>query len=212
MRNWLGLKSSARAAAGPPARGARVWSNREIARLGPAVTGDVINVSAWKDEDKEGGFYRNYFPGAASYATSNFDGWRGDEGATDHGINLEEPAPTSLQGRFDLVFNHTTLEHVFDVHQAMRTITALSRDAVLVVVPFMQHLHGPEDGDFWRFSPYCLRRLFGANGLTVVYEAAGPRAGRIRYLTAFAVRSPERWTGRLPEAPGDAEKVLRESL
>jgi hypothetical protein len=51
------------------------------------------------------------------------------------------------------VLNHTTLEHVFDVHQALRVICALS-DAVIVVVPFMQHLHGPEDGDFWRLSHY----------------------------------------------------------
>jgi hypothetical protein len=152
MRKLLGLGDRWRAGA-PPAREARRWSNGEIARLGAGVTGAVINVSAWKDEDKQGRHYRDYFPQASSYATSNHTGWRGDEGRTDHLIDLEQPVPPDLEGKFDLVLNHTTLEHVFDVHQALRVICALS-DAVIVVVPFMQHLHGPEDGDFWRLSPY----------------------------------------------------------
>jgi hypothetical protein len=42
-----------------PARAARRWSNGEIARLGASVTGAVINVSAWKDEDKQGRHYRD---------------------------------------------------------------------------------------------------------------------------------------------------------
>lgn len=194
----------------PAARDARLWSNAEIARIAPLVAGDVINVSAWADEDKAGRRYRDYFTAATSYATSNYAGWRGDEAATDHYIDLAEPLPEELRGRFDCVFNHTTLEHVFEFAQAFENVCALSRDAVLLIVPFLQHLHGPEDGDFWRPSPYTMRRFFAKNGMTVLYESAGPKGGRVRYLAYFASKRPEAWAGRLPRPEHDAEAVLRE--
>lgn len=209
LKNLFGLRRGAKAGV-PAARDARLWSNAEIARIAPLVTGDVINVSAWADEDKAGRRYRDYFAGAASYVTSNYAGWRGDEAATDHAIDLARPLPPELRGRFDLVFNHTTLEHVFEFAQAFENLCALSRDAVLLVVPFLQHLHGPEDGDFWRPSPYAMRRFFALNGMTVFYESAGPRGGRVRYLTYFAARRPEAWANRLPRPEHDAEAVLRE--
>lgn len=196
----------------PAARDARLWSNAEIARLAPLATGDVINVSAWNDDDKEGRRYRDYFTRAASYSTSNFDGWRGEGVVSDHDIDLSTPLPAGMHGRFDLVFNHTTLEHVFEIATAIGNLCALTRDAVLVVVPFMQHLHGPEDGDFWRPSPYAMRRFFAANGLTVLYESAGPKGGAVRYLLYLASRRPEAWAGRTPAPEHGAEAVLRETL
>ena len=51
----------------------RVWSNRELRRVGSMVRGDVVNVSAWQDSDKEGGHYKDYFPNASSYTITN---WR----------------------------------------------------------------------------------------------------------------------------------------
>ena len=35
----------------------RVWSNAELRRLAGLFDGDVVNVSAWRDEDKEGRRY-----------------------------------------------------------------------------------------------------------------------------------------------------------
>lgn len=194
----------------PPARDARVWSNGEIARIAEFVTGDVINVSAWRDEDKQGRHYRDYFARAASYSTSNFGDYRGGE--ADHQIDLEQAPHADLVGRFDMVFNHTTLEHVFEVHTAFDTICALSRDAVLLVVPFMQHLHGPEDGDFWRISPYAMRRLLSARGFHVVYESAGPAESPVRYTVHLASRTPEEWAATGLTSPGDAVSILRKSV
>lgn len=196
----------------PAARGARLWSNAEIARLASLATGDVLNVSAWQDEDKAGRHYRDYFANATSYATSNYVGWRGDEGATDFTIDLAQPLPPELAGRFDLVFNHTTLEHVFEFSRAFENICSLSRDAVMLVVPFMQHLHGPDDGDFWRPSPYAMRRFFAANGMEVLYESAGPKGGPVRYLLYFASKQPQAWSGRLPRPEHDAVATLREAI
>lgn len=195
--------------ANPPAREARLWSNREIKKLARYVTGDVINVSAWFDEDKEGANYRNYFAAASSYSISNYKGWRGEEVESDYLIDLQRAPPADLVGKFDLIFNHTTLEHIYDIHQAFRTMASLTHDAMLVIVPFMQHLHGPEDGDFWRPSPYAMRRMFNENGLEVLYESAGPKDGKIRYLCYFAARNPSSWISRLPEPTVSAVDVLR---
>lgn len=145
----------------PPARNAIRWSNRELRGFAHLFTGDLINVSAWRDQDQEGDLYRNYFSNANTYTISNYDGWRGveDQVADALVIDLTEPLPQNLQRAFDVVFNRTTLEHIFRVEKAFRNLCALSRDIVIVVVPFLQHLHGPEDGDFWRFSPYSIRWL-----------------------------------------------------
>lgn len=196
----------------PPARGARVWSNHEISLVAPHVTGDVVNVSAWKDEDKEGRRYRDYFSAAASYKTTNFEGWRGEGVLADHVVDLQSPAPDELIERYDLVFNHTTLEHIFDIHQAFRTMASMSRDAMLVIVPFMQHLHGPEDGDFWRPSPYAMRRMHQNAGLTVIREAAGPKEAKVRYLSYFSSKNPDRWIKTGITSEDDCEAILREPL
>lgn len=217
LKNKLSRMLFSRKESGPPARQARNWSNGEIRLLGRAVAGSVINVSAWRDEDKQGGYYKDYFPSAQNYSVSNYQGWRGIDKnevpphfeGNHYELDLRTPAPVTLAGRFDLVFNHTTLEHVFDAHQAMRTMAALSRDAMLVVVPFIQHLHGPVDGDFWRFSPYCMRRLFQMVDMEIVYESAGPKTSDVRYLTYFAARDASKWISMQPESPGDAEAVLR---
>ncbi|KAA0909969.1 hypothetical protein FLO80_19135 [Aquicoccus porphyridii] len=196
----------------PPARAARVWSNSEIAFIAPYVTGDVVNVSAWEDQDKEGRHYRDYFSSADSYETTNFEGWRGAGVRADHVVDLQSAAPDDLLDRYDLVFNHTTLEHIFDIHQAFRTMGSMSRDAMLVIVPFMQHLHGPEDGDFWRPSPYAMRRLHKESGLTVLREAAGPKGGKVRYLSYFSSKKPDRWKDSGIESKGDCEAILRDPL
>lgn len=195
-----------------PAREARVWSNEFIAQIAPRVEGRVVNVSAWKDEDKQGRSYRSYFTNAASYETTNYQGWRGEGVPSDHDVDLQRPAPEALQGAFDLVFNHTTLEHVFDFHRALDTLCEMSRDAVLVIVPWMQHLHGPEDGDFWRFSPYAMRRLLADRGFEIVAEQAGPKGGNVRYLGYLAARNVASWRARLGDLTNDAPGISGEAI
>ena len=201
----LGLKKAA-------ARDARIWSNRELHKFAPFCQGSVINVSGWEDKDKEGRTYGEYFSGADSYTVSNYEGWRGSNTQSDLIIDLEEPPAQDLVGAFDVVFNHTTLEHIFDIHLAFRILCDLSKDLVIIVVPFVQHLHGPEDGDFWRPSPYALRRMFARNNMEILYESAGPENKPLRYLFYVASKNPGKWTGTFPKSPGNAEAVLRKAL
>jgi len=60
----------------------RIWSNSELRKFAHLFTGKVINVSAWKDLDKEGNRYKNYFINASEYWISNykpeFRGFQGD--------------------------------------------------------------------------------------------------------------------------------------
>lgn len=180
----------------------RVRMNRVIEQIAPHFGGDVINVSGWDDRDKEGRTYRDYFSNADSYAISNHAGERGTGDAveiTDYALDLTAPLPEELEGRFDVVFNHTTLEHIFDVPTAFRNLCEMSKDVVIVVVPFAQEVHYNESyGDYWRFTPMGLRALFEQNGLSVVYEAANDDTNAGLYVLAVGARHSERWAAALP--------------
>lgn len=161
-----------------------------------------MNVSAGDDIDKEGSTYKTYFPRARSYVTTNyspgaFRGYRGRE--HELLLDLTTEVPVELHGAFDVVFNHTTLEHIFPVREAFTCLCSLSRDLVIVVVPFCQEQHENEGyKDYWRFTPACLRQLFQEEGLTVVFESANNQCNAAVYLFFVASRHPERWIGKLP--------------
>lgn len=182
-------------------RVARVWSNTVLRKFSPHVFGKVINVSAADDEDKEGGRYADYFPNATSYIMSNFGtgtdrGFRARPGELL--IDLEIQLAAELRHCFDTVFNHTTLEHVFDVRTAFANLCALTNDLLVIVVPCAQVQHDSRDfGDYWRFMPSGMRRLFDENGLNVVYEAANHHRNTATYLFFAGSRKPERWMQRL---------------
>ena len=189
---------------------ARQWSNAELRRIGPLFTGRVVNVSAWEDRDKQGGLYRDYFSKAESYWRTNYGTSQGMvEGAADElFLDLTAPMAEDQRGRFDVVFNHTTLEHVFDVRTAVSNLCALSSDVVIVVVPWLQPLHA-DYGDYWRFSPQAVVRLFEAEGLTSLSVTwnADPRASV--YVMGVASRKPERWREHFPDAPlGSADPAF----
>lgn len=177
----------------------RIWSNGELRRLAPLFAGDVINVSAWKDEDKEGEHYKDYFSAATSYALSNWSSDSLNAGIeSDYAIDLEADLPENLRRKFDVVFNHTTLEHVFDVFRAFGNLCELSRDLVIVVVPFSQQLHHePSYLDYWRLTPYALRRLFERNGLKCVYESACDFPNSSVYVLSVGSRDPGKWRSRI---------------
>jgi hypothetical protein len=159
----------------------RRWSNREVQRVAAEVTGDVVHVSAWLDEDKEGRRYRDYFQRARSYTTTNVGGQRGEGGEDDVHLDLSQPLPGHLEGAFDLVFNHTTLEHIPAVQVALDNLFAMTRSDLLLVVPFMQveHWECPSFGDYWRLTQHglvqaCLDHGFEVASLTSNHNPVWP--------------------------------------
>lgn len=182
---------------------ARVWSNHELRVLCPLFSGDIINASGWKDEDKEGGHYRDYFGSPTHYYISNYAGERGLQGLENEiPQDLEAPLDPELEGRFDVVLSHTVLEHVFDVFTAFENLCRMSRDVVIVVVPFVQMYHPSREGSyghFWLFPHETLIRLFERNGLTTIYGATSPMADSAIYHVYVGSKQPEKWQGKLPD-------------
>jgi hypothetical protein len=194
----------------------RTWSNGVLRKIAPLFDGDVINVSGWRDDDKEGGKYRTYFTQARSYAITNYGGFRGGVSEGEISLNLEADLPAELHRCADVIFNHTTLEHVFDVFKAVANLCTMSRDIVIVVVPAMQEEHTSESyGDYWRFMSGGLRQLFAANGFTPIYLVSSPHRHSAVYHLCVASRDPGRWAGRLPvpaEQVNDGRAFFRENL
>lgn len=182
----------------------RQWSNDQMRLVAPRLRGcrSIVNVSGWRDADKEGGFYREYFPWATRYELTNHpkDLKKGVETGAGIPLDLDEGMPDGLAGTFDLAINHTVLEHVRHPWRAFASICSLASRAVLTVVPFKQALHFEPGnfGDYHRFTPLAMRDLHTANGMTVVYEACS-RPGNSVYLFYIGVRRPEEFAESAPE-------------
>jgi hypothetical protein len=181
------------------ARLPRAWSNAELRRFGQLFTGDIVNVSGWKDGDKEGGKYRDYFPRAQSYSITNFStkhrGFQGTDGEIF--LDLSVPLRDELAGRFDVVFNHTVLEHIYECQVAFSNLCKMTRDVVVIVLPFLQPYHSPY-GDYWRFSPLAVSRMFEDNGMTLLHCSFNEHYMSSVYLFAIGAKHPERLREHFP--------------
>ncbi len=193
----------------------RFWSNQELRKFAPHVGGTIINVSAEKDQDKEGNLYASYFTKAYEYQITNTYPHNLNR-HTEFMIDLRNPIEDQMENYVrDCVFAHTVLEHIYDVQTAFANLAKMTGGLLIVVVPFMQPLHYTDDyGDFWRFTPFSLDAMFRANGLTLIYESFTPASLRSSiYLFAVGTPDPEDWAGRVPhqrirEMPGrNAPKV-----
>ncbi len=172
----------------------RIWSNNELKKFSHLFAGDVVNVSGWKDKDKEGNSYSGYFVNANNYYISNYKSEaRGLQGfKNEFYLDLTQDLDEKYAGRFDVVFNHTTLEHIYDVRKAFKNLCLMSRDIVIIVVPFMQQMHSGY-GDYWRFTPLTVRNLFEDNGMKLLYLNFNNHKHASVYIFAIGSREPEKW-------------------
>jgi hypothetical protein len=148
----------------------RNWSNQEIRKIGSQFTGNVINVSAAQDNDKQGGKYKDYFPNAKSYTISNYG--KGIEGISGDQDEIILDLSKQYSGsKYDVVFSHTVIEHLPSVEIAIDNLCNLSSDVVITVVPFIQHYHGRINSytDYWRYSPDALINEFEKRGFSTIY-------------------------------------------
>ena len=150
---------------------ARVWSNIELKKIAYLFKGDIINVSAGADIDKENNFYKNYFVNKTSYSISNYKKTETNTENNEYILDLEKEIPENLYEKFNVVFSHTVLEHVYETDIAIENLCNLSNDIVITVVPFIQTYHHEEEVyyDFWRFSPLALIKKFNKHGFKTVY-------------------------------------------
>lgn len=174
-------------------RAARVWSNRELKKYAHEFSGSVINVSAWKDEDKEGDKYQSYFKNASEYSITNYGGHMGVSGGVEipeYSLDLSIAIPIDMKQKFDVVFNHTTLEHIYENRIAFKNLCDLGKEAVIVVVPWVQQVHIVEGGfcDYWRYSPFAMELLFEENGYNLVICTYNDNLNTSVYLFCIGIR------------------------
>jgi hypothetical protein len=173
----------------------RIWSNDELRKCAHLFEGDVVNVSGWKDEDKQGGNYRSYFKNASSYTITNYKpetrGFQGKEGEIF--LDLTKPLDIELKSKFDVVFCHTVLEHVFELGQAFSNLCDMSKEAVILVVPFLQQMHA-DYGDYWRFTPSAIHMMFEKHGFHSLYISFNTHPRSSVYVFAIAVRDLNKWS------------------
>ncbi len=175
----------------------RIWSNNELKKFARLFEGDIVNVSGWQDKDKEGDEYKNYFKNKKSYTVTNYKteamGFQGMEGEIF--LDLEKELPNELVKKFDLVFNHTVLEHVFEIEQAFKNLCLMSKDVVILVVPFLQQMH-TDYGDYWRMTPLAVKKMFEKNNMHLQYLSFNGQRNASVYVFAIAVKDKEKWAGK----------------
>ncbi len=178
----------------------RVWSNRELIKFAHLFTGNVANISGWKDIDKEGKYYREYFFNAKSYQITNFKSEaRGFQNLKNEiFLDLTQNIPVELYRKYDVVFNHTVLEHIYEVHTAFKNICEMTRDIAIIVVPFLQEMHA-DYGDYWRFTPLTMNMLFKENGMDLMYCSFNSHKNASVYLFCIASRQKDKWKTLIPQ-------------
>lgn len=184
----------------------RRFSNALLRFYGPVFGGNVINVSGWDDRDKEGGSYKDYFKNCSGYIVSNVSGVEKGMGSIKQNegeeieLDLGKPLPPDLRGKFDVVFNHTTLEHVLNIEQAFKNLCDLSKDAVILVVPVFQELHILETyGDYWRMTTLGIAKMFKKNGFEPMVILVNDQPFAPIYCFAIGVRDPQKYEGKMGE-------------
>jgi hypothetical protein len=190
-----------------PDRRPRRFSNLVLQKYLAHMSGHIVNVSGWRDSDKEGGRYREYYASADRYVLSRIAG----EGGMDSEIpedseavylDLNQPLDPQLVGQFDVVFCHTVLEHVFDAATALRNLALLSRDVVAVVVPFSQSVHYTDSYlDYHRFAPFALKEFFEREGFEVLLCDHNAQSFFPVYVTFIASRMPNNHRTAFADAP-----------
>lgn len=181
-----------------PHSNARTWSNDVLRNVAHLFSGNIINVSAGNDSDKEGRTYRDYFKNMNSYAISNYQKVfpeLSEQAEVVLDLNIPLPADSPLRNNYDVVFSHTVLEHVYKIDLAVKNLCSMSRDVVITIVPFIQSFHHVEHiyHDYWRVSPHALAAMFNQSGFeTLCLDWNNDPFGNI-YIFHIASKQPEKW-------------------
>lgn len=133
----------------------RKQSNQLLTRWCADIEGQVLSIGSGTDDDGEGRCYRDYFPKASSYTTSEL--------TPDHHVDMVldvRNMPEIDDDTYDCIFCSGVLEHVDDYQQALHEITRVLRPGgvLLLGLPFRQGIHMAPN-DFWRFTEYGIKYL-----------------------------------------------------
>jgi SAM-dependent methyltransferase len=133
----------------------RADSNRWLQTHCKDVVGAVLSIGSLDDGDGEGRKYRDYFPGARSYTTSEVVPMEGCDLVID-----VRSMPEMTSASYDCIYCSGVLEHVDEFRKGFDEITRILKPGgiLLLGLPFRQAIHmAPQD--FWRFSEYGIKYL-----------------------------------------------------
>jgi SAM-dependent methyltransferase len=152
----------------------RKASNVLLREWGKDITGHVLSIGSGTDEDKQGGHYRDYFPKATSYITSE------PEPSLHCDMVLDvRKLPEDMGNTFNAVLCSGVLEHVDDLFDAVFECRRVLVEGGLFLVgfPLNQPPHRMPQ-DFWRFTESAIRylcdELFYVESLVPIGDPAYP--------------------------------------
>jgi len=97
--------------------------------------------------------------GCAEVESADVSDWEG----ADRILDLNDPVPDELHGRYDVVFEAGTIQHVFDQRRVFANVHALLAEggrAIHGMAPSSNHV----DHGFWMYSPTLFHDFYSANG------------------------------------------------
>lgn len=151
---------------------ARIESNKWLRVNCKDINGKILSIGSSDDSDGQGDFYRNYFPTADSYTTSDIY-----ECKCDLILDVRSMPEIDTES-YDGIYCSGVLEHVDDYQSAILEITRiLKTDGTLLLgLPFRQETHmAPQD--FWRFTEYGIRYLLKDSYEILELASIDPKRG-----------------------------------
>jgi len=149
---------------------------------------DGVTIQILKDS-----FYKDYFKNSENYYITNWIAEaRGLQEDIENQIflDLEKDLDKNLENNFDVVFNHTTLEHIYNFNKAFKNLCKMSKNVVILVVPFMQEQHfNSHMKDYWRFTPLAIKNLFEENNYKLSYINFNDWANESVYIFAIGTKN-----------------------
>jgi hypothetical protein len=115
---------------------------------------------------------RSFFPG------KEYIGCDMQPGAGVDKIEDMEKGLTIQDGSASAVLCMDTLEHVFDVFTAMKEMNRILRDdeGILIASSLFHFKIHSYPFDYWRFTPYCLLRLFSSFDVALIGGQGNPES------------------------------------
>jgi SAM-dependent methyltransferase len=119
------------------------------------ITGDVLSVGSGDNLDRDGHSYREYFPSAKSFTSSETL-----ESRRKVDLILDVRKMDLPDECYDCIFCCGVLEHIDELHSALNEMyRVLKKGGYLIVgFPFWQRIH-KAPSDYWRFTEDGARHL-----------------------------------------------------
>ncbi|MBI2839850.1 MAG: hypothetical protein HYX75_16170 [Acidobacteria bacterium] len=160
----------------------------------PVVSDDVrTNIPSWRD-----GPYAHFTSDRAFWAAlARLDVYALDISEyerPDFMWDLNSPIPEELIGRFGLIVDGGTIEHIFDIKQALMNINRMLRSGGRII--HMSPMSNYVEHGFYQFSPTVFFDYYGVNGFggmgcTVADQGVGDSSFNEWYFREWNPLRPE---------------------